>query len=234
MDITSQLTVCANYILSNETYYIPDSVALYEANATAAYNALANIWPSSCNESLWRFACQAVFQPRLCQNNNNTTSNSVNNTDNTTNTNININTNGITLTTTYYCSSDCLSTLQVQCLDNNVPNLCQRSSCTTVSNLISQCSTVTDVSALSSLPLQPAVNPINGTQPAVIIKPTNGTNPQQPQQPNLPQSPQPAPVGTYQNPETNNWNASLTSSGNNVKMISWFIGLVLITVNWLQ
>jgi hypothetical protein len=66
MNISSQLTTCAAYLSPNDYYNLQFSVDNYEAAAILAYNSLANIWPSTCNDSLWSYACKTVFQPMLC------------------------------------------------------------------------------------------------------------------------------------------------------------------------
>jgi len=156
MNITSQLDTCAGYLSPDDYYSLQNSVADYEARAIFVYNTLASLWPSNCSSSLWTYACKSVFQPRLCDNS-----------------------TGGNLTNTYYCSNDCLETLQSQCLNGSEPNLCQKNTCTTVSNLIYECSANFNSTFLYNS---------NGTQ--------------------------------------------LDNAGNMMN-ISWFVGLLLIIVNWL-
>jgi len=160
MNITSQLYSCAGYLSPDDYYNIQTSVAEYEYQAIVAYNTLAALWPYDCSSTLWSYACKSVFQPRLC----NSTGNN-----------------------TLYCYNDCLDTLQNQCLNGSEANLCQKNTCTTVSNLITECPSSNNATAS---PLSHNLN-------------TNGNY-------------------TY-NTETNSGNL----------MNSWFLGLLLIIVNWL-
>jgi hypothetical protein len=121
VNISSQLDVCAQYLSPDDYYNLQTSVADYEAKAIFAYNTLSYLWPSDCSSSLWQYSCKAIFQPRLCTNTDNST----------------------TLSNTSYCYNDCLNTLQNQCLNGSQPNPCQMSTCTTVSNLITECSNTT-------------------------------------------------------------------------------------------
>jgi len=115
-NITNELSTCANYISTSDTYNINfGSVPTYEAQATVAYNTLSASWSSACNNSTWKYACSSVFQPRLC-------------------------TSTGALTQTLLCKTDCLNTLQYACLPpNESPNLCESAACTNVANSIGGC-----------------------------------------------------------------------------------------------
>jgi len=112
-----------------------------------------------------------------------------------------------------------LNLLQTQCLNNDAPNLCQLTACLTVSNSISACSLSSSGSNSTAPGTLPPFPPGFGPSPSTS-------------QPGQPGQPEPAP-GPYPNPEIGKFNETLSNSGN-LKRISWFIGLLLIIVNWLQ
>jgi hypothetical protein len=204
-NITSQLQICAGY-LSTDDYYNITSVSEYEYQVIYAYNLLSALWPFDCSQALWTYACRAIFQPSLCTS---TTGNS-------------------SLTDTYYCSNDCIQNLQTQCLNGSAPNLCQRSSCMTVSELILECS--------GSNTNQTVPN-TNQTVPSPTLPPTvnNNSTTQAPQGLNMTSVPTPANStsanATFMS-STNN-SQSIDFNSGNVMKISWFVGLLLIVVNWL-
>jgi len=183
MNISSQLTTCAAYLSPDDFYSIQTSVADYEAAATQAYNYLAGLWPSSCNDTLWSYACQGAFQPSLCNSTGNSSS----------------------------WDNDCLSNLTDHCLNGSAPNLCQKNSCVTVTTIV--CSRYPCNQTVTAPPSpQPSPSPSQPSpyqqppsqQPSTYPnQPSTYPNQPSPSQPSPSQQPPSQQPGTY--PMQPNW-----------------------------
>jgi len=208
MDISSQLTSCADFLSPKDLYHIETSIAELEADAIITYQTLAQMWPSSCDDSLWAYACLSVFQPHLCEN---ITDNTITDPDSLP--------DSLQFTNTIFCQNDCMETLKIQCLNGSEPNLCQKSTCTAVSSLISECAFGT----INQNNTTPEVLSPEQYGPAKVDEPTmqsNDTNNYVPEE----SSPEPGFINV----------ADDVKNSSNVVMISWIIGLLMIIVNWLQ
>jgi len=121
-NISSYLTTCAPYVDVSQTYDV-SNVANTVANAVAntetftvptILTSLQAGW-GYCNTTILQsYACQAAFQPYMCQSNGQ-------------------------LTTNYLCSTQCDNTLSTKCKQGAAPNICESNACTSASKSINSC-----------------------------------------------------------------------------------------------